>query len=336
MPLISIIIPVYNAEVKIYETIKSIINQNFGDFELLLINDGSKDNSGSICKEFNKEDNRIRVFHQKNSGPSAARNKGIKEARGKFIAFVDADDTVETNWLKTMIVAQEKDNVDLVCTGYNKIVFKDNEVIRTLNLTPTQMKYKNSKEIKNNLESIVGNGFFNALWNKLYKAEIIRKNNITLDEDFSLGEDFLFNLDYVSECNSLVLIDVALYNYMVNSTGLTHKYIVDKFDLLDKINEKYRDFIYDNNMDLKVADFSTMKICYSCFMDLFHENNCMSFSEKQKYIRSILDKEKVENMIKRNKSRNIKDKTLLLILKSNSTYLIYVICWFLFIPKLQH
>lgn len=101
-PLISVIVPVYNSGQYLARCIESVLHQSFVDFELLLINDGSSDDSSSICSDYAVRDNRIRVFHQNNAGVSAARNLGIKEIRGKYLAFVDADDYVYPNYLKDL------------------------------------------------------------------------------------------------------------------------------------------------------------------------------------------------------------------------------------------
>ncbi len=335
MVMVSIIVPVYNAEKRISETIKSIIMQSFKDFELFLINDGSKDNSGLICDKFASKDDRIKVFHQNNSGPAAARNKGIEEANGEYIAFVDADDTVDNNWLEEMINAQKKNNVDLVCTGYNKLFYKDSKLLKTIIYNPISKIYKDKISIGISLQSIISNGFFNPLWNKLYKAEIIKNNNIAIDKDFNLGEDFLFNLSYIDKCNSLILLDVSLYNYIVNDSGLTHTYRDDKFELLDSVNNKYREFLVKNDINLGIADFGTIKNCYSCFMDLFDEDNNMQFQDKKKYIDRILNKKKTKEVLKRYKPKGFKKKFLVLVLRTNSTYLIFIVSWLFFIIKFK-
>ena len=118
---ISVIVPVYNVEQYVGECIESILNQSFYDIELILINDGSKDNSGFICDEYAKKDNRIKVIHKKNEGVSIARNIGIKNASGKYIAFVDSDDLVDKEIYTTMLQAIEESGSDLVMCRYEKV-----------------------------------------------------------------------------------------------------------------------------------------------------------------------------------------------------------------------
>ena len=143
---VSIIVPIYNAENSIELTIDSILNQNYKDFELILINDGSKDNSGLICNRFAAVDKRIKVIHQNNSGAAFARNIGIKIAKGKYIAFVDADDILKEDWLSTMIEPMMDHNTDLICTWYKKIFKKNKKIVKSIIIKP-EKKYLIIKQI---------------------------------------------------------------------------------------------------------------------------------------------------------------------------------------------
>ena len=126
--MISIIVPVYNAEKYLRETIRSILNQDFCDFELLLINDGSKDKSLEICNEVAQKHPQIRVFNQKNSGVSAARNKGLLEAKGEYIAFVDADDLLEADMLGVLYRCAKEYNADVVSCGAGLV--EDGKIVK--------------------------------------------------------------------------------------------------------------------------------------------------------------------------------------------------------------
>ena len=114
-PKISVIVPVYNVEQFLPRCINSILAQTFTDFEVLLINDGSADNSGRICDEYAKKDNRIRLFHKGNGGVSSARNIGLKNVKGELICFIDSDDYLDKKFLQRMVKAMEENDVDLVC-----------------------------------------------------------------------------------------------------------------------------------------------------------------------------------------------------------------------------
>lgn len=212
---ISIIIPVYNVEKYLEECINSILVQTFTDFEVLLINDGSKDRSGEICDEFAVKDNRIKVFHQENAGVSAARNKGIENAKGEWINFIDSDDYVEKNYLNDFVV-NLKPNVNLYLQGMLGLM-KDGRFV-------TVIDYKTHSEIDRNtfLKSYNIMPFFFGPTCKLFRKEIIEKNRIRFDESISVGEDTLFNLDYLKLLNEkLILIDSKNYIYRNTDSSLS-------------------------------------------------------------------------------------------------------------------
>lgn len=225
--MISIIIPVYNAESYLDKCIESVITQTYTDWECILINDGSKDNSASICDSWVKKDSRISVIHQPNKGVSAARNRGIKESKGEFIVFIDSDDWVEPNYLSDMLNAILKYNSDLVITGQihhkpkrNITIFKPQEIL-FFELT------------KNSTSDFIKNiGFFYGPYSKIFKADIIKKNNIKFPIDFSLGEDLLFNFQYLENIKYILCLPVANYNYRIlNSGSLTSIYRDNTFDI---------------------------------------------------------------------------------------------------------
>ena len=225
--MISIIIPVYNAESYLDKCIESVITQTYTDWECILINDGSKDNSASICDSWVKKDSRISVIHQPNKGVSAARNRGIKESKGEFIVFIDSDDWVEPNYLSDMLNAILKYNSDLVITGQihhkpkrNITIFKPQEIL-FFELT------------KNSTSDFIKNiGFFYGPYSKIFKANIIKNNNIRFPIDLSLGEDLSFNFQYLEYTKSILCLPVANYNYRIlNSGSLTSIYRDNTFEI---------------------------------------------------------------------------------------------------------
>lgn len=208
---ISIIIPVYNVEKYLEECINSILVQTFTDFEVLLINDGSKDRSGEICDEFAVKDNRIKVFHQENAGVSAARNKGIENAKGEWICFVDSDDFLLKDFLNDFL-SFFNPQIELLIQGllnlknddgYQKgTVFETNKIISPVDF----LKQYNIIPY-----------FFGPV-GKLFKREIIERNKIRFDETKSYGEDTLFNLDYLNCCKSKIVL-INRNNYVVRDVS---------------------------------------------------------------------------------------------------------------------
>lgn len=233
--LISIVVPVYNVEKYIGECIDSILAQTFRDFELLLIDDGSSDESGRICDEYARKNNRVKVYHKENGGVSSARNCGIEQARGQWICFVDSDDTIDPTYLDDFGTGRE---ADLFVQGYKRVV--DGVSIREYNFS--ECKYTGYPDILSYMED---NYIINSPCFKLYKREIIDNNKIRFDSKYSYGEDHLFSLEYMLYVNRIAYTHAAGYNYRNDGqSSLTNRvvpykniahYSVDAFALSRKI-----------------------------------------------------------------------------------------------------
>lgn len=209
-PHLSVIIPIYNAEQYLYRCIESVLSQSYTDFEILCVNDGSKDNSGEICEEYVKKDIRVRCFHKQNGGVSSARNHGIQHALGEYITFIDADDSIGRDYLLNLLPQQDEDFVidssDSRSTPYIDGIYCDREMIEVV-LSEWQML---------------------CPWGKLFKTSIIKGNNIKFDECGCLGEDTLFNLTYLIYVSKIRVSSKTDYKYNCTVT-----------DSLSKSAEKY-------------------------------------------------------------------------------------------------
>lgn len=218
MPLISIIIPIYNAEKCLSKCLQSIESQTFQDFEVILINDGSTDSSYDACQEFVKKDKRFTVIAQANSGASFARNRGIEMAKGKWITFVDADDYVEKNYLECLCenITDEK---ALIIQGLKQVNIKGEEIkkIEFKNTILTDTEIQKAFDEKEIFEY----GYTVA---KLYNRGIIDIHNIRFNECISYSEDMLFMLEYILHCNNITFINGANYNYVTGTSSLSQRY----------------------------------------------------------------------------------------------------------------
>lgn len=201
---VSIIVPVYNVEKYLEECISSIIKQNYKNIEIILIDDGSKDSSGKICDEYAKKDKRIRVIHQKNSGVSTTRNKGIELATGDYIAFIDSDDYIDKDYIK-YLVGDIKEKQQIICKiimfNKNERVFRSKKGLPTLNLN------------KDSFIELSKLFVLNTPCCKLYNRKILKENNLAFDTGVSIGEDLLFNLAYLKHIDEVVVLDKFLYFY---------------------------------------------------------------------------------------------------------------------------
>lgn len=211
-PLISVIIPVYNTEQYLSSCLKSILSQTFNNFEVILINDGSTDQSGILCDEFVKQDSRIKVFHQENAGVSAARNVGLKYAQGKWITFVDSDDELMPDGLESMIsmVQDGLENVDLVLAGYDTINTSDGITKSTSDLPLEIRRINRDNAIKLMYRS---NFYLCYICSKLYKTSIIKQNKLLFDETIYYSEDRLFIIQYLCNCSKIKYTTKSVYKY---------------------------------------------------------------------------------------------------------------------------
>ena len=229
-PKISVIVPVYNVEKLLHRCIDSILAQTFTDFELLLIDDGSKDKSGEICDEYTEIDARIRVFHKQNGGVSSARNIGLDNARGEWIGFVDSDDYVEENFLSSFFKLGQ--NADLLSQGFlspnwqnkgPKTVTEKDEIVTENSIASFALRLTKTTQI----------GF---LWCKLFRSKIINKYSIRFDENVCFMEDRLFIYNFLSHSNRVINVSETGYVYYFSSTGKTfgkQDVIKLEFDLLN-------------------------------------------------------------------------------------------------------
>ncbi|MCI1952215.1 MAG: glycosyltransferase [Clostridiales bacterium] len=231
-PKISFIVPVYRAEKTLNACVDSILSQSMPNFELLLIDDGSPDQSGKICDEMALRDSRIHVFHQKNSGVSHARNAGLQKANGEFVLFVDSDDTISPKMAEKMLTAQKNQKADLVICG----------ILHIWKQKTTQTHYgdffvSSLQELKEKNASLSLEYAWNAPYNKLYPRSQIQKG---FDEKVGLGEDLLFNLSILPTCQKIVFLPDCLYHYdHRNENSITQSYREQKFqDALRVYHEK--------------------------------------------------------------------------------------------------
>lgn len=206
MPKISIIVPVNNTEQYLPRCIDSILSQTFTDFELLLIDDGSTDNSGMICDEYAAKDSRIRVFHKENGGVSSARNLGLDNAQGEWIAFVDSDDWVEVNWLSICNDKISHDNlVDFIKWGY--IIHLEKLEIETVKID----KEKYIEDAISMLEENEKNRYYTFTWTSLCKRSTI--GDIRFDNSLTWCEDHLFIINILVRTKRMYLLSEPLYHY---------------------------------------------------------------------------------------------------------------------------
>lgn len=322
MSKISVIVPVYNAEKYLSRCIDSILNQTYKNFELILINDGSKDNSIEILRKYENIDDRIKVIDNSNNGVSKTRNIGVRLAEGEYIQFIDSDDFIDKNMFEYAINVMEQENADLVMTGFY-LDIESKKGIDTAVQTFEKSISIGSKDIAKNLINRLNGTYINSPVNKLYKKSIIVNNNILMNEDIDLGEDLIFNLEYIKYCKSVVFSDKCYYHYCMKvEDNLTSKFREDKLDIMEILYDKCKEFLIYSNTEkdlLKELNSIFIKWMYYCFIDL-NSNGCSyTFIEKFDYIKNNIKKYKYIT----DNSSNI--SFLLRVLKISLTFPISVI-----------
>lgn len=220
-PKVSIIVPVYNAEKGLARCVDSILNQEFRDFELILMDDGSRDRSGEICDGYARADARVVVVHKENTGVSDTRNQAIARARGTFLQFVDSDDWLTADATKLMVRAAEETGCDLVIADFYRVVGE--MVSRKGDIDADQVIGR---------EAFVGfmmenpaDYYYGVLWNKLYRREIVEAHEIRMDAKISWCEDFLFNLEYVRYATTFYALRTPVYYYVKTKGSLVNQKI---------------------------------------------------------------------------------------------------------------
>lgn len=212
---VSIITPVFNAEQYLSKCIESVLGQIVSNWELLLIDDGSTDNSLAICNRYSSADTRIKVFTQSNQGPSCARNLGISQASGKWICFLDADDWIDSDFL-LKFDSKHNDN-DLIFQGF-KLVYESGQTESKM----IPIKYIDLSKDQLILELLKSN-MFGWTCIKQYRKSIIDKYNIRFDTKYKFREDFLFTMEYCIKCGNISFVEAAGYNYLQLTNSLAHR-----------------------------------------------------------------------------------------------------------------
>ncbi|MFA5576800.1 MAG: glycosyltransferase family 2 protein [Tissierellaceae bacterium] len=315
--LVSVIIPIYNSERYLERCIKSVLNQSYNNIEIILINDGSTDLSGQICKDYITKDKRIRLIEQANRGPSAARNRGLEVLEGELVLFVDSDDYIDGRMIESLVKEIQASKVDLVISGYKKIYYIEEEIDNIV-FSHMYEKIKLAKdEFFNRFHDYFGNYYINYLWNKVYLSSIIKKNKIKFDEEIGWGEDLIFNLNYIDKIKGVSLIDESYYNYTCsNEDSITSKYSKDLFFYQKKMYLETRKILEGNQVFIaknkEVFRQKYIRGIMLCINNLFHLDANLDIGQlKTKTNRIIEDnmtKEYITDFIPRGKEQEIMTK----------------------------
>lgn len=246
--LVSVIVPVYNGEKYLENCINSILSQTYRELEIIIINDGSRDNTSKIARRLVIKNKRIIYIEQENKGVSYTRNKGIDLAKGEFITFIDADDSIEINYIELLVNKMKIDNLDLATCGYIDIsIYGDIKL--------NDFYKSNSILDRNEFIRCIFKGVGGTLWGKIFRSELINKNNIRMNHNIFMCEDMLFVLKYAMKCNSFGAVEESLYNYnRKNEDSISSRINFNYFNNLIEVIKEIEFILEKNEFDKQFID----------------------------------------------------------------------------------
>ncbi len=333
MKKISIIIPVYNAGSYINICLKSVIEQSYTNWEIILIDDGSTDNSKEIYEKIATKNNKIKVFRQKNKGVSSARNLGLEKADGDYIVFLDADDWIDSIFLERMLEVIENEKADIVqCNFYYA---NNNEKIERKHIRPSYSIRNNMSELQLDIlyreydekKNDCSVGAMRGVWGKIFKSSIIKK--IKFNEKIDIFEDGIFVLNTLQNSKKVVLIDEYYYYYRMTENSSNSKYKPNFSRNVVEIFKEINNFIYKNNKDIEFKDYFNIMvfemISSTLDKDIFNIHSKCHRKEKIKQLKKFIGQDFCqEAIIKLNtKYLNRNQKLLYLLLKIKFYFVIY-------------
>ena len=297
-PFFSIIVPVYNSEKHILTFLKSVLKQDYQEFELILIDDGSTDSSGRICDSISIRDNRIKVIHKSNSGICDTRNLGIKLCKGDYCIFFDNDDIIQQHYFRSIAKIVNKYKCDIIVSGYKYIqTNKKNKTINEISVKDDNHYIYSNNEVKNYFVNSFGKTI-NPVWNKVYSVAFLKTNNMFFDTQYKMGmEDIDFNVRAFNYAERIYVSSFVGYKYFIRDGASTsRKYnsnvLRDNIRLFSKIDNYYHDFLTN--------DIIKDKFQYFFIAPLENE----SILHKPNYIKVLKNKkaDQLLDLIKKEKS----------------------------------
>lgn len=298
---ISIIVPVYNAESYLERCVESVIAQTWKSWELILIDDGSIDSSGEICDEFSKKDKRIKVLHQKNAGVSAARNQGIRTARGKYIGFVDSDDWIEPNMFEQMLQKAMNTGSDVVMCDAITVFGGGNTQLDTITQLSGNCILKKSDFTPSLLLEMAGSAC-RCIYRNDRDSDKPRKYQLIFPLGIKFSEDRIFNLYAFGQANQIAYVKIPFYNRYMNERSTVHRFHEDYFEAYKKADkgiEQAIKCVWDDNSALRNAYFGQLiGGALGAICNYYYKSSTLSVKERRMKIKKLCDDQQLRTAIK--------------------------------------
>lgn len=297
-PYISIIMPVYKSESYLKMSIESILCQTFTDFELLLVDDCSPDNSGAICDEYAEKDNRIKVLHlEKNGGAGNARNEAMKVVTGKYLCFIDADDYIDDNMLQKLAEAVADYPAKVVVFGLvEEYLTKEGEPLSSHAVCYYESKtLKTQQEVRNEILDLEAMDFYGYPCNKMYEVDYLKSTGAKFPK-MKFNEDIIFNIDFFMDVDSCIILPIAPYHYLKRSGSTTGSFIPTYYeDIMVKIDRLYDQFKYWNMLtdeNLNFIAFRYVRYMFSALERNFDKRSNMTAKQRRNFLKKELASER--------------------------------------------
>ena len=303
---VSIVLPTYNSDDVLENAIKSVIEQTYKNWELIIIENGKKGQAKQIAQSFN--DKRIIYMYQEQPNVSNARNVGLENETGKYVSFIDSDDRYDKDFLQKLVEYLEQNDLQLVTCGYKKTYDKSQMLIKD---NTSILKTTNIKEY---LETTKENYLYNELWNKLYISSIIKENNIKFDANYELGEDFIFNLDYIKFIEKAGYINETLYVYTDGEQGLKLRYRPNKFEIEYNLTQYLEKIYTEKKWDMRYIYNRYARVYYNQIIDIYKENNPATAEEKDEQLKRIVSSKRYKQSLKE-LQKKVTDKKMKIAIK---------------------
>lgn len=337
MPTITVVLPVYNTEKYLEKCVGSIINQTFKEIEILLINDGSTDSSGSVCDKFAAKDNRIKVYHRPNSGPSATRNFGIDLAAGEYICFVDSDDYLDPTALEFMYSTITHHSADMIICGFYHDIEQNGKTVYSSPVNTANKIIAQGEELLDVLIELKSKHLIDSCCNKLYRISTIRNSGVRMPEG-ELYEDTEFNFRLLPHLEKIIISDKCFYHYLQRDLSITKSFQPLKIEYLTARYHTIYEYISSfNNVRQDLIEFNNfyyIKSVFSCFIDLFFPtSNFETIKSRRKFIFEKINSETFINAANKCKGNNKKDSLIIFLSKCRNVSMIYYFCRVMFVFK---
>ena len=269
--MISIVIPVYNAEAFLAKMLESILQQSYCDYEIVLVNDGSKDNSSAVCHSFAEKYSCIKVFDRENGGASAARNFGAQQATGEFVWFMDSDDQLAKDALQTAVDLQKKYDADVVIGGMN-FCFTEEGITKPKALE--QELLIPAQEFAQHYSVLFGKNYISSLCNKLIRRSVISDNDLQMIPQLHMYEDYIYCMDLLLKCQTVICTPVIFYQYLLREGhSLSRRYRPDTLGMFCILHERIT--LYKQTLNNIAAERSLdRQIIYLAYECVKNEARC--------------------------------------------------------------